>query len=134
KICWVVGSGGRLPVPLVVLVVSALQGGHRAGTQVLAHHVVDVLVGDQDVGLPQSLDGAQGQQAGVSGSGAEEGDVSGGASCRARGTGARCACGGGAQSARSPIRPAAPLASISSASVRPRCSAWASASRSDAGT
>ena len=67
-----------------------------------------------------SLDGAQRQQPRVTGTGTEEGDVSG--------------CGRrwrrGAQGARSPIRPAAPSASIRAASSRPR----AIASSCDVGT
>src|SRR5688500_20336440 len=66
--------------------------------------------GDEDVRVRQRLHGAKSQQSRIPGSGTKEGDVP------VFRTGGKC---GGAHSARSPIRPAAPWASISAASSRP---------------
>src|SRR5690606_17612235 len=75
-----------------------------------AHDVEHLVLGDEDVRVRQRLHGAESQQSRISGSGTEEGDVP---------LFRRGGKGGGAQCARSPIRPAAPCASISEASSRP---------------
>src|SRR5262245_16453902 len=73
------------------------------------HDVQHLRVGDQYVRGGQRLHGTQRQQTRVSRPGTQEGDLTGGG----------VVWGGGVQSARSPIRPAAPFASISAASSRP---------------